>query len=239
MVKIAVCDNGLDSKDGIHNLITAYAKQCGLICQMELFDTGEDFVKLNGRILSYKVVFLIIRDFVGIAIAQKIRDFNRDIILVFVADNDTFVQEGYKVDAIRYLIRGQEDFEKQLHECMHAIFDRLHYVLRKKFFSFREGERELPIDRILYVESSLHRLIFHVVEEEAHSYTLYGTLNQMEEELSGHDFVRVHQSFLVNMKHIRSMNGRMLVLSNNEELRIVKARLKSVRESYDQYREIH
>ncbi|MDE6433658.1 MAG: LytTR family DNA-binding domain-containing protein [Lachnospiraceae bacterium] len=239
MVKIAVCDNGLNPKDEIRNLITAYAKQCGLICQMELFDTGEDFVKLNGRILSYKVVFLIIQDFVGIAIAQKIREFNRDIILVFVADNDTFVQEGYKVDAIRYLIRGQEDFEKELRECMHAIFDRLHYALEKKVFSFREGERELSIDRILYVESSLHRLIFHVVEEEAHSYTLYGTLNQMEEELSGHDFVRVHQSFLVNMKHIRSMNGRMLVLSNNEELRIVKARLKGVRESYDRYREIH
>lgn len=238
MVKIAVCGNNQGSKEGIHDLITAYAKQCGIICQMELFDTGEDFVKLNDRMLSYRVVFLIIQDFEGIAIAQKIREFDRNIILVFVADNDTFVQEGYKVDAIRYLIRGEKDFETELCECMQAIFKRLHYVLKKKVFSFSEGERELSIDRILYVESSLHRLIFHVVEEGEQSYSLYGTLNQMEKELPEHDFVRVHQSFLVNMKHIRSMNGRMLVLSNNEELRIVKARLRNVRERYDQYKEM-
>ncbi len=238
MVKIAVCGNNRDSKEGIHNLITAYAKQCGIICQMELFDTGEDFLKLGDGMHSYKVVFLIIRDPAGIVTAQKIREFDRNIILVFVADCDTYVQEGYKVDAIRYLIRGQEDFETELSECMQAVFDRLHYVSEKRVFPFSEGERELSIDKILYVESNLHRLIFHVLEEEAQSYSLYGTLNQMEEALSEHDFVRIHQSFLVNMKHIRSMNGRILFLSNHEELRIVKARLRNVRECYEQYREM-
>lgn len=238
MVKIAVCDNNVDSREGIRKLIMAGMKQYGLTCQMDLFDTGEDFAKLNGKMISYKAVFLDIRDSGGIATAQRIRGIDRDIILIFVAQNDAFMQEGYKVDAIRYLIKGQKDFESAVAECVEAVLDRLHYDSRRKLFPFSEGEEELSIDRILYVESSLHRLIFHVVNEEARSYSLYGTLNQMEEELSEYDFVRVHQSFLVNMMHIQSMSGREILLSNDESMRIVKARLKHVRAIYEQYKEL-
>lgn len=44
-------------------------------------------------------------------------------------------------------------------------------------------------------------------------------LNDIEKELAGNDFIRIHQSYLVNMKHIvkmsRNKNGRHdAVLSN-------------------------
>lgn len=46
----------------------------------------------------------------------------------------------------------------------------------------------------------------------------YGTLSKVEDELAAHGFIRVHQSFLVNLRHIVATSPTKVVMSNNEEL---------------------
>ena len=62
------------------------------------------------------------------------------------------------------------------------------------------------------------------MEDKLKVYTLYGTLNEVEQEMIDFSFLRIHQSFLVNLNHIKSVTGYKVILSNNQELIIPKAR---------------
>lgn len=54
-------------------------------------------------------------------------------------------------------------------------------------------------------------------------YTQYRTLNEIEQELQSSCFVRVHQSFLVNLKHVENVADGMVTLSTQKKLNIPKA----------------
>lgn len=81
---------------------------------------------------------------------------------------------------------------------MDAIIDKMNYSVIKRKFDFKEGRKEIVLDRLLYIESNLHRLEFHVMEDDEKVYTMYEILNVMDDMLSENGFIRTHQSYLVN-----------------------------------------
>lgn len=65
-----------------------------------------------------------------------------------------------------------------------------------------------------------------------------GKLNngELEKELQGNDFIRIHQSYLVNMKHIEKVSRYEALLNNGIKLEIPKARYKFVEETFVSYK---
>ena len=119
---------------------------------------------------------------------------------------------------------------------MDAISAKMNYVVKKKTFHFNEGTRNIALERVLYIESRLYKLEFYIMEDKLSRYSLYGTLNDMERELADDAFVRIHQSYLVNMKYIESVSRYKAALSNGVSLEIPKARYRQVEETYVAYR---
>lgn len=56
------------------------------------------------------------------------------------------------------------------------------------------------------------------MDYKLNKYSLYGTLNDMEKELAGDTFVRIHQNYLVNMKYIENVSRYKAVLNNGVSL---------------------
>ena len=52
-------------------------------------------------------------------------------------------------------------------------------------------------------------------------------ISDMEERM-GETFVRCHQSFLVNIKHVRRLNKTSMTLDNGYELPVARAKFKEV-----------
>lgn len=119
---------------------------------------------------------------------------------------------------------------------MDAISDKMNYVIKRKIFNFNEGIKNVSLERLLYIESQLHKLEFYIMEEKLNKYTLYGTLNDMEDELADNTFVRIHQSYLVNMKYIEKVSRYEVLLSNGVKLKIPRARYRYVEETYVSYK---
>lgn len=115
---------------------------------------------------------------------------------------------------------------------MDAILNKMNFIVLKKIFKFNECEKDVPVERIFYIESRLHKLEFHIMEDKLNVYTLYGTLNELEQKMIDFSFLRIHQSFLVNLKHIKSVTGYKVILSNNQELIVPKARYKDVKNAF-------
>ncbi len=84
----------------------------------------------------------------------------------------------------------------------------------------------------MYIESNLHRLEFHVMEDDETVYTMYEILNVMDDMLSENGFIRTHQSYLVNVKCIKNVVRYKVILTNGGELPIPKVRYTEVKKKF-------
>ena len=239
MFRIAVCDDESCFRQSFQECVYKYFKNNNIPCQIDTFCSGEEFLSLGVGIVKYTVVFLDIsmEEMDGITVAKKIRNFSKEIFLVFVTAYLDYTLEGYKVDAIRYLIKdsNHNNFQNTVNECLDSIIEKMNYVIIKKTFGFKEGTKKISLDQIIFIESNLHRLYFHVIEDELKVYTLYETLDKIEKQLEDNTFIRLHQSYLANLKYVKSIMRYKAVLLDGTELIIPKARYMQVKEAFVAY----
>lgn len=239
MFNIAICDDESYFRHSFQKFVSDYLKNNGIPCQIDTFCSGEEFLSLGIAMINYTIVFLDInmKETDGITVAKKIRNISKEVFIVFVTAYFDYTLEGYKVDAIRYLIKDNNynNFQNIVNECMDSIIEKMNYVVVKKKFGFKEGIKEVSLERIMYIESNLHRLFFRVMEEELKVYTLYRTLDEVEKELEDNTFIRIHQSYLVNLKCIKNVLRYKAILYDGTELIIPKKRYMQVKEAFVAY----
>lgn len=237
MFRIAVCDDDCFFAEKLKGLISAYLKENRFKFEIDTYHAGEALLELGIGAVQYSAIFLDIHmeKMDGITVAKKIREVSKEVPIVFVTEHANYLLEGYRFSIIRYLLKNNADFKDNLRECMDAVMDKVGCSVEKRKFNFQEGAKEVLLDRLLYIESKLHKLEFHVMEGSMKVYTLYGTLNTLEASLPEHSFVRIHQSYLVNLKHIRDVARYKVILENEDELAVPKVRYPYVREKYITY----
>ena len=237
MFKIAICDDESLFAEELKELLSGYMMEKGLVFEIDIYGSGEALIELGIEVIKYTAVFLDINmeKIDGIKAAEKIREVSREVFIVFVTAFVNYSLEGYRLDVVRYLLKGNVDFPSMVNECVDALVDKLSYSVTKREFDFKEGKREISLERLLYVESNLHKLEFHVMEDDLKIYTMYETLNALESKLVAKDFVRIHQSYLVNIKYIKNVVRYKVVLTNGIELVIPKARYTYVKEQFILY----
>lgn len=238
MLRIAICDDEKYFISEIKEILVKYLETKGITYEIESYSSGKEFVGLGASINRYNIIFLDINmdDLDGMMVAKKVREISKDIYIAFVTVYANFMADGYKVDAVRYILKNIESLADAVHECMDAIQEKMNYKVIWKAFDFNEGYRKLSLDRLIYIESKLHKLEFNVLEDGITKYTLYKTLNSIDEELAEFDFLRIHQSYLVNMRYIKNLTRYSVLLSNGMSLEIPKARYKHVEELFIAYR---
>lgn len=234
MFKIAICDDEILFTEELKELLSGYLMEKGLVFEIDTYNSGETLIELGIEIVQYTIVFLDINmDRVdGIKTAEMIRKVSREVFIVFVTAYIDYSLEGYRLDVVRYLLKSNVNFQSKVNECMDAIIDKMNYSVTKKKFDFKEGRKEISLERLLYVESNLHILEFHVMEDTETVYTMYETLNVIDDMLSENGFIRTHQSYLVNSKHIKNVVRCKVILTNHVELSIPKARYTKVKKKF-------
>jgi len=230
MIKIAVCDDEIVFAEKMKTIITIYFTKKQIPCEVDLYQSGREFIADYMKMARYQIVFLDINmeEIDGLETARELRKICQETFLIFVTAFINYTLEGYKVDATRYLLKTGGDFEQSVYESLDAVFQKMQYKPHIKKFYFREGCRNIALERVLYIESRLHKLTFYILDEELVSYTMYDTLNNIS-KIFTEDFVRIHQSYLVNLRFVRKINGNDLLLSRDVSLPIARSKLKEVR----------
>lgn len=171
------------------------------------------------RLASCDIAFLDIdfvgEDYNGIDIARKLREVNRRALVFFITNFIEYAPEGYEVQAFRYILKWDLDavLGRYLMQALEQLSDTGDILLLQS-----EGALvELPFISILYFEVLGHSVS---VFTEDGTYTVNATLSSFEQQLESHGFLRVHKSFLVNMRHIKRFQCRELLLDNGAVLRV-------------------
>lgn len=232
MLRIAICDDEELSLNQISDLIKRLLDARGISTyEIKTMSSGSDLME-HSEPLEYDVIFLDINmpGNNGIEIAQKIRERREDVLLVFITAFMDHVMEGYKVEAMRFVLKDLLD--EAMPECIDAIIRKLDLQAHKISYDFVEGRRELTADSICFIESTLHKLQFHMSGQKSICYNLYGKLDDIASELYAYGFLRIHKSFLVNTRYIDRIANYKVYMKNGTPLPIPKEKFKEVRERY-------
>ncbi|MFR5585779.1 MAG: LytR/AlgR family response regulator transcription factor [[Clostridium] scindens] len=234
MLQIAICDDEKYYREEIRRLVEDWLEEKGMEYAIHLFASGEEFLIQNENLVRYDCIFMDINmnEIDGIEAAMQIRSYHSKTQIVFVTAFIQYVLEGYKVDAVRYIMK--DTLKTAVPECMDAVWKRLR--LAQVTFHFVEGEKTLYTDNILYVESRRHKSIFHYMESGMTEYQIYSKLDEIEQKLYEYGFLRIHKSYLVNMKHMRRVSNYEAMLDNGECLSVPRLRFQKVKEAYVEYK---
>ncbi len=237
MINVAICDD----EEGFlylgERLIRSYMKNNGYQCCVDLYSSGTAFLGAQKESFSYDIIFLDINmsGIDGIETAKRIRRVDSKVFIVFLTAFASYSLEGYKVDAVRYLLKDSNTLEKSMEECLDTVLQKMDYAENKEIFNFLEGEISLALDEIIYIESNLHKLFFHLNKREM-AYSMYEKLDVIEKKLQSFQFCRIHKSYLVNMKYVSDIGRYFAKLKHNDmgidTISISQSRYAAVKEQF-------
>lgn len=235
MFRIAVCDDEEYFRILEKKLIEKYMKGQGYICLIDSYPSGQEMLDAIGGSLQYDIVFLDVSmgELDGIETAKNIRKITEKVDIVFVSAYITYALDGYKVNAIRYLLKEENGLENALKECLDTIIGRICQRQTAYEINLLNGKKNIPVDTVLYAESKLHKIIFYTMENgTVKEYCKYGKLDSVQEELGQYGFYRVHQSYLVNIKYVKNVERYEASLKNGMKINISKKYYKEVEREY-------
>ena len=216
-IRVLVCDDDRQSLDAIHQKVKAIFSKLNIQGVFNLYDTCE---AVSAESLINCDIALLDVDFEGqtsngIDLARKLRQVNKRAVILFITNFIEYAPEGYEVQAFRYILKRDLDtvLGRYLMEAMELLSDAREFLR----LEYRGELLELPFDSILYLEVLGHSVS---IVTEGETFTLTASLSSFEQELENHGFLRVHKSFLVNMRHIKKFQCRELTLDNGTAIRV-------------------
>lgn len=147
--------------------IDQWAKNRNMKVRTDLFECAEEYL-FKAEQNYYDVIFLDIsmRGQNGMELARKIREKEKDVILVFVTSDASYVFDGYEVGAYRYLMKPVD--EKKLWEILdyartQNAEDNGNYILVKK-----DGQSvRVDLNDMLYIEAQKHYVNLYLEDQES------------------------------------------------------------------------
>ena len=238
MFRIAICDDDEYFRIREKQLITEYMKSKSYGYEIDLYSSGVELLKQKEEVLQYDIIFLDInmKELDGIETAKEIRKVTEDIYLVFVTAFIAYAPAGYKVNAVRYLLKDDKYLDREIKECLETILYKIDYEEHHITFEFQEGKKEICLEDLIYIESNLHKLSFYMAGKDKAKYTMYAKLDEIDELLKESGFSRIHKSFLVNFKYVKSVERYQAILPNGKSLAISKARYLETKNEFVCYR---
>lgn len=222
----AICDKEKKICQRENEILADQLSSRGISFLSDFYHSGEEILKVGDGMKRYDAIFLdpCMEIDPGVDLAQWIKDQSMESHLVFVSDQVINALDGYKVGAMRFILKDDQSWEGALRECVDAMIEE---ICRKKMtlsFAFMEGQKRVRPEQILYVESCLHKTFYHVWDEKGQEqvYSRYEKLSDVEKILDVYGFFRTHQSYLVNMNLATKVERYEVTLPHDIRINISK-----------------
>lgn len=229
VIRAAICDDEKEMLDSLREHIQNEAGIQNIEISAEEFLDGGKLLKSHNE-NAFDVVFLDIDmpKISGFEVAENI-----NTLIVFVTSHDELVYSSLKFRPFRFIRKTH--LKNELPETLSAVNVELSKrgAGRKFPMKTKTGEVFLDTGDIEYIEIYGHWLRVSVFGSDA--LECYGSLSTLEEQLAKFDFVRVHKSYLVNLKYIYSIKKSFIILDDKTAIPLSRYKAADVKEKFRDY----
>lgn len=168
----------------------------------------------------------VLRGESGLSVARKIRKRDALVSLVFITQSRDFAVESYEVNALYYIMKPE--YAARLEPVLLEDY-RKRYL--NEYYVFENGTDKIRVRLfdITYFEIQRRKVAVHLpglVIFQA------GKLSDLLKALPGQCFVRCHQGFAINLRHVREVKLREAVMEDGLRLPVSRTYSKQTQQAF-------
>ena len=213
-LRAIIIDDEELARKRLRKMLQNYSDELEVVGEAE---NGKDAIAKIDALLPH-VIFLDVQmpGFDGFEVIRRIR---HKPLIVFTTAYDEYALKAFEENSIDYLLKPIE--QKRLDKAVEKLRrlqsssepranDRLEQLISHlaspplKRLRVKTGDKIVLVDieDVLYFEAKDKYTFLHTSEQE---HLIDMTLAELEEKLDKENFVRIHRSTIVNLKHVREM----------------------------------
>lgn len=231
MIHVAICDDEQNFVAHLTKLLQRYMEETGMQIRITCFYDGLELLEHYDP--SFDLIFLDIQMKLvnGLRTAEKIRQMDQKVGILFLTTLVQYGLEGYKYGAVNYVLKPIQYV--RLKGEMDRFLSRYDQNEEESLVVVNDtGRYKIYLRELVYIETCKRNLLFHTEGDEI---LCYKTMREMEKELAGKGFLRSHASYLVNMAFIKSVKKLDIQMLNGEILPISQPKRKVFMEKLTEY----
>ncbi|GAB6137549.1 LytR/AlgR family response regulator transcription factor [Halanaerobaculum tunisiense] len=195
----------------------------------------------------------------GLEVAREVQNFAKIPKIIFLTAYSDYALEAFQVNAINYILKPYE--KEQVYETIDRVrelYTGSNQQLKDKFEKLvdklEQNQQGIDIDK-LAVKTNRGRMklieykqiiLFYTKNKQVYAktyeqeYEVDLNLSELEEKLSGANFLRIHRSYIVNLEQIKEVipwfKGKYQVVMNdkaNTQVPVSRTKVKKIQEIFD------
>ena len=230
MIRLAIVEDEDLYAEQLTGFIRQYGEEHHIQFDIIRFTDGDEIAEEYAG--GYDIIFMDIqmRFMDGMTAAEKIRERDGEVVIMFITNMTNYAIRGYQVDALDYVVKPVTyfSFEKKLERAIEKAQKKKVPMITIRIPS---GIMRLKTSDIYYIESEGHNLIY---QTRIGIFKSRAKMQEAEDALSQYGFFRSNKSYLVNMQHVTGVSEGCCIV-NNENLLISRARKNDFMEALTNY----
>ncbi len=182
---------------------------------------------------NYDLLFLDIEmpGLSGIDVAQQLRHDGNLVDIIFISNREDLVFDALRVNPRGFIRKTR--FIQDVAGVIDTYFAYRNDKTQEKVLVVRQRDQVLHIslEKLKYIEGSGKKQLAVTVDREE-PIEMNKSMQELEEELSGFGFLRIHKGYLVNYRFIRRIGEDEVVLTDDQRLPVSRRKHQEVREQY-------
>lgn len=232
-MRIAIVDDIASERKELIDRLTIQLNRRALDAQISEYKNGEAFL-LDAIKEHFALVFMDIymEGNNGVEIAKKLRNFDRNCLLIFTTCSTDYALDGFRVRALHYLVKPYSDNE--LDTIFNEIMERLPAPDKYIDVHIVGGVVRLRLSEILYAEHYQHRI--HIHTSDGQTTITRQTFSDFTAKLDGDErFFLCSRGVIINFEHTEDFDGAAFTLINGQKVSVSRDKIKSARIAFGDF----
>lgn len=235
MIKIAFCDDDVSILNELRMLLDRYCADCSEEINYTAFDSPLELLHEIEGGTQYDILFLdiIMPGETGIDAAAEIRNYDKNVKIIFLTSSAEFAVQSYAVGAYFYLLKPicEDSFFGLMDSARSACEKEQNSSL---IMRCKNGITRVELRKLEYCEVIHRTLLIHLTSGKV--LESVGSLDDLESELEAHGgFLRVHRSYLVNLEYVQNLSYKGITMSCLTEIPIPRGKYKDIKNAFLEY----
>ena len=224
MINIGICEDELHYRVNIKDMLGDILSTYSINYKIYEFSSGEELLSNYPKDLDILIMDIQMKIINGMDTARKIREFDQNLEIIFMTSFSEFMQEGYEVKAYRYILKpiSERKISRNILPCINEIMKKKNNYLTINVKNYVD---RIKIDSIVYIETDRPNILIYTNDNK---YTTKMSISKIDKILREHGFFRCHNSYIVNLKLVESMNSNKLKIGE-KYIPISKYRVKELK----------
>lgn len=227
MLRIAICEDNCEDGEMIES---AFDKLPQGMADYDIYFRPEELLthsRKNDKPYQMYILDIKMPGMNGLDLARQIRKSDTRALIVFLTGYTEYAMKAFDVITFDYLQKPIT--AERLEMVIGKAHDYLNIVNNDFVFCFRKNQFRVSCDDILYIQKRGRQAMIHTSSD---TYKTNMTNMELWEQLDERAFSHIHVSYIINLEHIKAIEGNEVILDNREHFMIARSHKQKLKEKH-------